>query len=96
MALMNAKTFLALRAAEKKRDAKQPLSQEDEAILLEYASLTQKKLCGCGCGDELEPRVDGERHRVDGKEINSSCYFAAFGDLIEKHPILSPRLRRRR
>lgn len=43
--------------------------------------------CGCGCGEPLEPRVDGERHQMDGKEVNSDCYYEAFGKEIDEHPI---------
>lgn len=29
--------------------------------------------CGTGCGLFLEPRVDGARPKVNGKEVNPDC-----------------------
>ena len=53
------------------------------------------KLCGHkGCTNELGPRVDGERQKIDGKEVCDHCYFGELGDEFEKYPILSPRLHR--
>lgn len=95
MALMTGNTFLALRDAEKKRKDNKPLSAQEAALLQKYASLTQKKLCGCGCGKELEPRVDGEHYTMGDKEINTDCYFDKLEEVVEKFPILPPRLRRR-
>ncbi len=48
----------------------------------------KKKLCGCGCGEELEPRFDGgEHHTMGGVEVNSDCYFEKLGEVVEAHPI---------
>ena len=48
------------------------------------------KLCGCGCGEPLEPRIDGKRHSLDGKEVNDDCYFEHLGKGIDEHPIGRP------
>jgi len=48
------------------------------------------QLCGCGCGRSLEPRVDGHRQQIGGKEVNDDCYFRELGKAIEKHPIHTP------
>jgi hypothetical protein len=55
----------------------------------------QPKLCGCGCGKPLDPRVDGERPQVGGKEVTEDCYYAAFGDEIDNFPIGGRGIRRR-
>ena len=48
-----------------------------------------EKLCGCPqqCGKPLEPRVDGIRNTIDGKEVNDDCYFANMSEIVERHPI---------
>ena len=48
-------------------------------------------LCGCGCGKPLEPRVDGERQKIGGKEVNDDCYYDSLSEVIEKYPIRKPR-----
>ena len=50
----------------------------------------QRKLCGCGCKRLLEPNLDGKRHKINGKEVNSDCYFEQLGALAEEHPIGRP------
>ena len=54
----------------------------------------EPRLCGCGCGDKLEPRIDGERQKIDGVEVNSDCYFSKLGEVVEKFPIGTHRSRR--
>lgn len=44
------------------------------------------KLCSCGCGRPLEPRIDGERQKIDGKEVNADCYFKSLGEVVENCP----------
>ena len=50
----------------------------------------QRKLCGCGCRKLLEPRTDGIRHTINGKEVNDDCYFEQVSALIDQHPIGRP------
>lgn len=93
---MRANVFMALMAAERKIDRREGLTlTEEEVAAVRKHGLFPKKLCACGCGKELEPRVDGERHRIGGKEVNSDCYFDSFGKELEEFPILPPWLRRR-
>ena len=51
-----------------------------------------RRPCGCGrkCGRFLEPRVDKERPRLGGQEVNPDCYYEVFGDEIDSHPTGSP------
>lgn len=63
-----------------------PLTREEFRKKLEEEKRNLRR-CGCGCGESLEPRVDGERHQIDGVEVNSDCYFEKLGEEIEKHPI---------
>ncbi len=91
---MKGTDFLILMEAERKFKRNEPLNAEDWRVVNAHG-ITQPKLCGCGCGQELEPRVDGERHTIKGKgEVNSDCYFDSFGKELEDFPILPPRLRR--
>lgn len=48
-------------------------------------------LCGCGCGQPLEPRIDGVRHTLGGREVNDDCYFEQMGMGIDAHSIGRPR-----
>lgn len=52
------------------------------------------KLCGCGCGKPLEPRVDGERSTVAGREVNPGCWDQA-AKKLERYPIPRRGIRRR-
>jgi len=54
-------------------------------------ALVSDEVCGCGCGRPLESHPDEDTYTVDGKRVNEDCYFAAFGDEIDSHPLLSPR-----
>lgn len=45
------------------------------------------RLCACGCGKSLEPRVDGERNTIEGEEVNSDCYYKALGKEIDERSI---------
>jgi hypothetical protein len=54
----------------------------------------RQKLCGCGCGKALDPRVDGERPKIDGGEVREDCYYESIGKEIEDCPIGVPRIRR--
>ena len=47
--------------------------------------------CGRGCGLRLEPRVDGIRPTLGGKEVSQDCYDEVLGREIDKRPIVSPR-----
>jgi hypothetical protein len=54
------------------------------------------KLCGYeGCANELGPRVDGEHRKIGSQPVCEECYFDSFGEELDAHPILPPRLRRR-
>ena len=86
--------FMILMEAERKLDKSQPLSTEEQRVISTYGR-APKKLCGCGCGKPLEPRVDGERHTIGGVEVNSDCYYDSFGEEIEKYPIGGLGIRRR-
>lgn len=57
--------------------------------------MDNRKLCGCGCGQLLEPRVDGERQKLGGKEVNEDCYFRIAGEVVERHPVHRPGTPRR-
>ncbi len=50
----------------------------------------EQKLCGCGCGEPLEPALDGGRHTIGGLEVNDDCYFEQFSAEIDRHPIGRP------
>ncbi|MEK7134146.1 MAG: hypothetical protein AAB819_00225 [Patescibacteria group bacterium] len=54
----------------------------------------RKKVCGCGCGNPLEPRVDGKRPTINGAEVNQDCYYGDISDVLEKHPIGGGGIRR--
>lgn len=65
--------------------------------LNEYRANQQRfpiELCGCGCENPLEKNdpLGPQLVVVDGKKvlINEDCYFAKFGDEIDKHPIGGP------
>jgi hypothetical protein len=62
------------------------VSEEERRLVAEHP-WTQMRTCGCGCGETLESRVDGERHKIGGVEVNSDCYFDSFDAEIGKHPI---------
>ena len=86
--------FVALYDIKQKLRKKVALTPDEAALLQEYGRQFAPNLCGCGCKKPLEPRVDGERHRIKGKEVNAGCYFAAFGEEIEKYPIGGHGIRR--
>ena len=83
--------FHILMEAERKIDKGISLTEEEQRVVNTYG-VTPKKLCGCGCGEPLEPNVDGRPYTIGGKVVNSDCWFEQFGEEIEKHPI--GRLRR--
>lgn len=87
--------FIILMEVKRKFKRCEPLNAEDWRVVHEYG-LWPEKVCGYkSCTNELGPRVDGERQKIDGKEVCDDCYFDSFGEELEKYPILSPRLRRR-
>ncbi len=47
---------------------------------------TSQKPCGCGqgCGKFLEPRVDGIRPTIEGKEVNPDCYYQSLDEGIDQ------------
>jgi hypothetical protein len=51
------------------------------------AEEAKEKLCSCGCEKPLEPRIDGMRQTINGKEVNADCYFATISPILEKHLI---------
>lgn len=77
----------------------QPLGMEAQMPLSWDAFVATRKTdtrryCGCGCGARLEPRVDGERHRIGDKEVNSGCYYRELGREVDICPVGRGRLRR--
>lgn len=52
-------------------------------------------LCACGCGRNLEPRVDGERPRIGGQEVNPDCYDRVVSEALDRHPAGTHGLHRR-
>jgi len=66
-----------------------PLNWKQFLKLVEEDKKKGGRPCGCGrnCGKTLEPRVDGERPTINGKEVNSDCYYAALDKEIDEHPI---------
>ncbi len=42
--------------------------------------------CGCdrGCGKFLEPRVDGIRPTIEGREVNPDCYDKSLDEGIDE------------
>ena len=92
--LMRGREFLLHGKAEQKLEKGEVLTPAEQAIITKFGR-TKKRLCGCGCREPLEPRTDGERHSIGGKEVNSDCYFTQMGDEIEKFPIGGHGIRRR-
>ncbi len=93
--MIPAKDFFRLSDIEKKFKRSEPLNAEDMRVYLKHGLLEPKK-CGCGCGEPLEPRVDGERHQIKGLgEVNTGCYFDSLGNEFEEHPIIPHGIRRR-
>jgi|SRR3989344_4014293 len=85
--------FTTLMGAERKLGKGIPLtelSSEEQRVVKTYG-VTPKRLCGCGCGKPLEPDVDGRPYTIDGKVVNSDCWFEQWGEELEKHPIITPR-----
>lgn len=39
------------------------------------------------CGKEFEIHPDSEPHKIDNNSYCTECYYAIFGEAIEKHPI---------
>ena len=78
----------AYQAAMHKKRSGLPLNDVEAALL---ANATPEamgiKLCGCGCGEPLEPRIDGVRHTLDGKEVTDDCYFEHLGEIVEKQSL---------
>lgn len=68
-----------------------PLTLQEFRAAVEADLKSPPKLCGCGCGEPLEPRFDGERHKMmvgeTMVEVNSDCYFESFGTELEEYPI---------
>jgi hypothetical protein len=52
--------------------------------------------CNSGCRKKLEPRVDGERPMIDGREVSSACYYAGLRKELDEHPLGAPGIRGRR
>ena len=91
---MKGTDFIILMEAERKFKRYEPLNAEDWRVVNRYG-IRQPKLCGNkGCTNELGPRVDGERHKINNVEVCEDCYFEELGDELENFPILPPRLRR--
>lgn len=89
------KEFMVLMEAERKLKRGDTLSPEEQAAVKKYG-VTPPKICGHkGCKNELGPRVDGERQKINGVEVCDDCYFDELGDELENYPIMPPRLRRR-
>lgn len=42
------------------------------------------------CGKKWEDDEE-DSERIDGKPVCSDCYYEAFGDFVEEHPIGLPR-----
>jgi len=90
MAFIRGSELLLLNKAEEKMNKGESLTPEEEAVVTAHPQWLKKNMvrrCGCGCGEPLEPRVDGERHRIEGKgEVNSDCYYREFGNALEALP----------
>lgn len=48
--------------------------------------------CAGDCGTDLTT-VSG-RHRLEDGSYCDDCYYEKLGELVEQHPIVSPRVRR--
>lgn len=46
----------------------------------------------CNCGKPIEEHPD-EQYTIDKKPVCSDCYYQAFGEEVEKHPICAPHYR---
>ncbi len=59
------------------------------------AKESELRPCDCGrdCGKYLEPRVDGERPTIAGREVNPDCYADLISEGIDGCPIVAPRSR---
>lgn len=68
--------FTEVRRIEKKLENREPLTRKEKAFAKKY-NCKGPTPCGCGtnCGLFLEPRVDGERPMLNGKEVNPDCYW---------------------
>ena len=95
MALVDAATFRRMVALEKKLAQRETLTPEEQAFAWAHR-VEGPRLCGCGCGEKLEPRVDGVRNTLPSKgEVNDACHFSAFDEELDRCPVLPPRVRRR-
>ena len=84
--MMRMKDFVAWMSALRKRRAKEPLSNEERALLAKHG-VPPKKICSnARCRAELGPRVDGEHRRVAGQVVCDDCYYDSVGEVVEKYP----------
>ena len=60
-----------------------------DGFLLRREHSSEPKKCA-KCGEPLEPRVDGKRPTLNGKEVCSGCYSEEVGSFVEKRPISTP------
>lgn len=49
-------------------------------------------LCAGACGTELD--IMSGRHECKDGTYCDDCYYERLGELVEQHPIVSPRVRR--
>lgn len=94
--MIPAKDFMRLMSIGRKFARGEPLNAKDMEVHLRYPDFHTPRpvsLCGCGCG---QPMPDpSEQYTMGGKYVRADCWYDKMGEEIEKHPILSPRLRHR-
>jgi len=69
--------------------------EQVERILARYQEKGARRpeVSSCAyCKTWLQESVTGSRPTADGN-VCSDCYFEAWGDLVEQHPISSPKRR---
>lgn len=90
MGFLSAETFLALMDARRKQEREEALTATEQALLSKHPEPPVLP-CGCGCGQPM--RHASEQYTIGGKFVRPDCWYKAFGEEIEKYPIISPTLR---
>lgn len=64
---------------------------KDAAALKDGSAPPGVTICA-DCNIPLQESVTGHRERGDGSHVCSDCYFEAFGDELDRHPVRGARI----